>query len=82
MSPAVSHNLVLFGLLAVALGGAVYRFASPLARFSEQLDAIGSTTSAEEVEPASWKVVLYRAVGVLTTIAGVVFVARGLFVYL
>lgn len=82
MTPAAANNLVLFGLLAVLVGAALYWFARPLARFSEQLDAIGSTTSTEEVEAARWKVVLYSAVSLLVAIAGLVMIGRGALYYL
>lgn len=54
-----------------------FRFAYELARLSEQLDAIGSTTPWDEIEPAGWKVFLYRvgtAGGALVG-AGIVFSA-------
>ncbi|MFW5939707.1 MAG: hypothetical protein ACOCSD_04145 [Halolamina sp.] len=82
MSPIAAQNFLLFGLLAVGIGGALYRFARPLARFNEQIDAIGSTTPTEEVEPAVWKVVLYRLFALLFTVSGVLLVGRGLFGYL
>lgn len=77
----MSLDLLLSGLLVVAVGGGLYRFARPLARFSEQLDAIGSTTSADEVEPADWKVWLYRAIAVLIVVAGVGLFGEGVIAY-
>lgn len=77
----MSIDLLLSGLLVVAVGGGLYRFARPLARFSEQLDAIGSTTSADEVEPADWKVWLYRVIAVLIVVAGVGLFGEGVIAY-
>ena len=63
---------VLLGLIAIGGGALVIRFARPLTRFGEQLDAIGSTTRPSEVEAATWNVLLTKAVGVI-------FVGGGLF---
>jgi len=77
----VSQGLLLYGLLVVAVGGGLYRVARPLARFSEQLDAIGSTTPADEVEPADWKVWLYRGIAVLIVVAGIGLFGEGVIAY-
>lgn len=77
MSPAGATNLVLCGLLAVLVGAALYQFARPLARFSEQLDAVGSTTPTEDVEPADWKVLLYRGSALLVALVGALLAGRG-----
>lgn len=61
--PVVSVLFVAFGLPA-----AVY--ARRIARFNEQLDAIGSTRSGT-VEPAGWHVALTRISGVVLVSAGV-----------
>jgi ABC-type phosphate transport system auxiliary subunit len=59
------------GTLLVAVGLLNAVWPSQVARFEEQLDAIGSKRSAGEVEPAEWKVLLTRAVGVLFVLFGV-----------
>jgi uncharacterized membrane protein len=41
-----------------------------MARFSEQLDAIGSTRRWSEVEPADWKVMLTKISGVVLLLIG------------
>lgn len=41
-----------------------------MARFEEQLDAIGSKRSWSEVEPADWKVLLTRVVGAIMVAFG------------
>jgi hypothetical protein len=51
-----------FILLVFGLPGAIWPY--KVARFEEQLDAIGSKRSWSEVEPAGWKVVLTRVIGV------------------
>ncbi|MDS0259644.1 hypothetical protein NDI56_09595 [Haloarcula sp. S1CR25-12] len=62
-------NGLAFGPL-LAIGGALsYRYAYQITRISEQLDAIGSTTRASEVEPAEWNVAVTKVLGA----AGVVF---------
>jgi hypothetical protein len=62
--------------LALLVGGAVSaRYAHVLARFDEQLDAIGSTRSWDEVEPATWKVTL-------TLFSAIIVALLGLFVLL
>jgi len=49
-----------------------------LARFSEQIDAIGSKTSWDEVEPAEWKVYLTRLIGIGFTGFAVIFIIMSL----
>jgi hypothetical protein len=63
-------NLV-FGTLLVGFGllGAVWPYR--VARFEEQLNAIGSKRSWDEVEPAEWKVMLTRGIGVVFALIGV-----------
>jgi len=67
-SEDTESGLVLGPMLAIG-GGLSYRYAYELSRISEQLDAIGSTTRASEVEPAGWNVALTKLAGA----AGVVF---------
>ncbi|PSQ37566.1 hypothetical protein BRD05_00320 [Halobacteriales archaeon QS_9_70_65] len=64
----VSHVL---GTLIVAFGlvNAVWPYR--VARFEEQLDAIGSKRSWDEVEPAEWKITLTRGIGVVIALFGV-----------
>jgi hypothetical protein len=61
----------LFGGVLLVVGGAVvFRYARPLTRFSEQIDAIGSTTDPEDVEPAGWNVFLTKATAVFFALLG------------
>jgi hypothetical protein len=60
----------LFGLLFLVFGGVGVVYPRPVARFGEQLDAIGSTTSMDEVEPTDWNVVLTRVVSVVFVLFG------------
>ena len=69
---------IFFGLLALVGGPLMYYYAEGLTRFSEQLDAIGSTRPMEEVEPAGWNVLLTRLVGAVITVAGLALVVGGL----
>jgi hypothetical protein len=58
-------NPVADGFLAllVTVGGAfIAVYARAFTRFGEQLDAIGSTTRWEDVEPAEWNVLLTRLI--------------------
>lgn len=48
-----------------------------LARFSEQLDSIGSKRRWSQVEPANWKVTLTRGIGVVLTVLGVYGIVAG-----
>ena len=64
VNPVLGTLLVGFGLL-----GAVWPYR--VARFEEQLDAIGSKRSWDEVEPAEWKVTLTRGIGVVFVLFGV-----------
>lgn len=62
------HSTVLgfiLGLPTIGIGALVFRYAYGFARFGEQLDAIGSTTSWDEVEPAGWNVLLTKLSGLL-----------------
>ncbi|WP_336359589.1 hypothetical protein [Haladaptatus sp. ZSTT2] len=43
-----------------------YRFA----RFSERIDAIGSTTPRDQVEPAEWNVLLTRVLDIAMILVG------------
>lgn len=69
---------VFFGSLALIGGPLLYYYAEGLTRFSEQLDAIGSTRPMEEVEPAGWNVMLTRIVGAVVAFAGLALVVGGL----
>ena len=66
----VSHVL---GALVVAFGLVNAVWPHRVAHFEEQLDAIGSKRSWDEVEPAEWKVTLTRGIGVVIALFGVVF---------
>ena len=73
------NERTLVGLLLLVSGVSVYRYAYELARLSERLDSIGSTTAWGDVEPANWMVVLYQVasliaagVGGLALIVGVI----------
>lgn len=63
MQVLVKTLLLVFGIL-----NAIWPY--KLARFEEQLDSIGSKRSWSEVEPAEWKVVLTRLVGVAMAVVG------------
>ena len=52
---------IIVGFLMSIGGAVVYWYARALTRFSEQIDAIGSTTDPAEVEPAGWNVFLTKA---------------------
>jgi len=61
---------VVLGLILLAIGLASLVWPYKLARFEEQLDAIGSKRSWSEVEPADWKVTLNRVIGAGITLFG------------
>lgn len=50
-------------LLSISIVG--HQYAYQLARWSERLDSIGSTTEWDDVEPAFWKVLLYQIGGII-----------------
>ncbi len=60
----------LLGLLIVALP---YR----VARFQQQMDAIGSTRSFEDVEPSEWNIHLNRLIGVCILLPGMYLILAG-----
>jgi len=61
---------IIVGLLMSIGGAIVYRYARALTRFSEQIDAIGSTTDPAEVEPAGWNVFLTKALAAFFVLFG------------
>jgi hypothetical protein len=65
------------GFIFVLFGAVSVIWPYKLARFSEQLDAIGSKRPLESVEPAEWTVELTRIVGVLMIVFGVGMVLFG-----
>lgn len=65
------------GFIFVLCGAVSAIWPYKLARFSEQLDAIGSKRSLATVEPAEWTVELTRIVGVLMIVFGVGMVLFG-----
>lgn len=69
---------VVVGLVFLAVGGVGVKYSYRLSRFDEQLDAIGSTTSYSEVEPAAWKVVATKAVAAFVGALGAVTLIAGL----
>ncbi|MFC4245931.1 hypothetical protein ACFOZ7_02755 [Natribaculum luteum] len=66
--------------LACLVGGVLgYRYAYELAQLNERLDAIGSTTSWDAVEPANWKVILYQFGSIVIAGVGGLALLAGLF---
>ncbi|WP_135365496.1 hypothetical protein [Halosimplex halophilum] len=68
----------LLGLIVIGVGAVMVRYAYGISRFSEQLDAIGSTTPAHEVEPAAWNVALTKIGGGLAIAFGLYLVVSAL----
>ncbi|KAA9400089.1 hypothetical protein Har1130_00685 [Haloarcula sp. CBA1130] len=50
----------------------MYRYAYGVTKFSEQLDAIGSTTRSSAVEPADWNVMLTKLAGAAGGVFGLI----------
>jgi hypothetical protein len=71
-------GLVLGAVLAAA-GVASVKYAYRIARFEEQIDAIGSKRDLGTVEPADWKVALNKVLGVALGGLGVIAVLLSLF---
>lgn len=69
---------VFVGVVLLALGGVGVKYSYQLSQFDEQLDAIGSTTSYGEVEPAAWKVLATKAVAAVVGVLGAVTLVAGL----
>ncbi|QSG07415.1 hypothetical protein [Halapricum desulfuricans] len=69
---------IVYGLL-LSVGGAVgFRYARPIARLNEEIDAIGSKTDLSEVEPAEWKVLLTKAFAAFFVLFGLVMIGTSL----
>jgi len=66
-----------FGLPVIGAGVLIFRYAYGITRFGEQLDAIGSKTSWDEVEPAEWNVLLTKGAGVVVALFGLYLVVMG-----
>jgi len=58
-------------LLMILLGGVMALRPYDVARFNEQVDAIGSTRRFSDVEPADWNVLLHRISGGLVLLVAV-----------
>ncbi|QLH85111.1 hypothetical protein HZS54_25945 [Halosimplex pelagicum] len=65
------------GFLFAVFGGLGVRYARPLARFNEQMDAIGSTTPASEVEPAEWNVTFTKLLSACFLLLGLGLIVAG-----
>jgi len=63
--------LVIPGLLVSLLGSAMLRKPRRVARFQEQMDAIGSKRDLEGVEPAEWNVTLNQIAGGIIFLVGI-----------
>jgi hypothetical protein len=68
MVPPVAR--VLLGIVLVAVGVVFYRRAETVTWFFEVIDAIGSKTRADEVEPAEWNVLLTKLLGAAGVVVG------------
>ncbi|MFC6731413.1 MULTISPECIES: hypothetical protein [unclassified Haladaptatus] len=60
------------GLVLIAFGLPAAIWPYRISRLQERLDAVGSTTPWDEVEPADWRVALTRIVGVSLCLVGLV----------
>lgn len=58
------------GIALIGVGAVIYRYAYAITRFSEQLDAIGSTRGVSNVEPATWNVILTKGLAALCFLLG------------
>ncbi|WP_191906092.1 MULTISPECIES: hypothetical protein [unclassified Haloarcula] len=70
--PEESQSGLLFGPLTAIGGALMYRYAYGVTKFSEQLDAIGSTTRSSAVEPADWNVMLTKLAGAAGGVFGLI----------
>lgn len=66
----VNFEFLAVGLLLLAVGALLYRYAYHIAFFGEVLDAIGSTRPTSEVEPAGWNVRFTKYTGTLIVLVG------------
>lgn len=69
--------LLITGGAIALLGVVATAFAYEAALLSERLDAVGSKTRLEDVEPAVWKVQFTRFSGVVVALFGVWRILRG-----
>lgn len=76
MSPdsLIDQDLAL-GLLVVGVGALLALFPGPLVAMNETFDAVGSTRSGADVEPARWRLLLTRAAGAAVVLAGLWYLA-------
>lgn len=74
-----NFDMVLDGLLIAGGGALGVKYAYHIARFSEQIDSIGSKTAWDAVEPAGWKVGMTRVASAFVIVLGAVAVFAGLF---
>lgn len=70
--------LLIPGILVSLLGGVMMARPRQVARFQEQMDAIGSKRRLADVEPADWNVSLNRLGGAIILLVGIVAILGGL----
>jgi hypothetical protein len=71
----VTHLLVGLFFLTTGLYGVVYPY--KMAKFGEQLDAIGSKRPSYHVEPTNWNVSLTRIVSIFIVVCGIAIISLG-----
>ncbi|ELZ73694.1 hypothetical protein C457_00365 [Haloferax prahovense DSM 18310] len=69
----MAGDFLLVAAVFLAVGLPAAAFPSRVSKLGERVDAIGSKTSKDEVEPAEWNVTLTRFVGVFTSALGVAY---------
>jgi hypothetical protein len=74
----VAPAQVVLGVVFLTIGAFGVKYSYRLSRFDEQLDAIGSTTSYDDVQPAAWKVFATKAVAAFAAAFGAVMLLVGL----
>jgi len=77
MVPEAQTLLLVPGVLVSLLGSAMLAKPRCVARFQEQMDAIGSTRDLKDVEPAEWNVILNRILGCVVFLIGIYAILGG-----
>lgn len=77
-SSGVQILFVFPGIFVSLLGSAMVLKPRRIARFQEQMDAIGSKRNVADVEPAEWNVTLNQIAGGFILLMGVYVLLRGL----
>lgn len=78
MAEQIAWLRVAFGAFMLVVGGLGVAYPYKIAMYGEMIDAIGSTRSLDDVEPAGWNVTLTRMASAVVAIVGLWWLFLGL----